>query len=132
MDGAAPSVALVVLLLVAASCGPAVPVRDASASLAVADRIVAIGHGQDWYAALELVDSRPDVDWNGPNLGPVIISLVSGIDPGSSIASRACLAILDGVTNPKYGPAFNVEEVIVLGSSSQHECWTPLATRSPG
>lgn len=115
---------LLAVTLAAASCGPAVPVPNASASLAVSVRIATLGRGQDWYAALKLVDSRPEVEWNGPNLGPVYVWLASGIDPGSAIASRACQAILEGLTTTHDGPALNVDTVIVQNPPAQHECWT--------
>lgn len=123
--------ALTAVALITAACTH-VPATNASLSLEVADRLTTVGDGQGWYTALKLVGSRPDVAWAGPGELDAEVTLAAGIDPGSSIASRACMAILDAVNNPKYGPPFGIGEIDLLGEKYSHECREPEASGSPG
>lgn len=122
--------ALAAITLIVAGCTH-VPTVNGSLSLEVADRIAVVGQGQAWYAALKLVDSRPDVVWNGPPSYYVTVWLAAGVDPGGSATARACEAILDAVTNPQYGRPFSINSVDLEGDTNSHECWVPGAVDSP-
>jgi len=118
--------------VVAVSCGPASPAPDASLSLQAADRIASVGKSQDWYGLVRLVDGRPDATWTGGRpTGYVQVIVASGVDPNSPMVARACLAILDAVDNPRYGPSLNVTAVILVNNNLQHECLPGAGTGSP-
>jgi hypothetical protein len=121
-----------------AACGLSVggPGPDPSGSLAVSDRIAAIGKGQDWYAAINVVNGRPDATRYQGGWSYVQVRVAPGVDPGSAIVARACDAIATAVNNPKYGPSVDVTSIELIPiemteSSSSHKCWTPEAESLP-
>ena len=106
------------------------PTPDASASLAVSNRIAAIGQGQDWYSVIQQLDGRPDARKVGPAtaFAPVEVRLNPGVDPESSIVSRACDAIAAAVDNPRYGPSLEVSNVTLINGAGSHWCRPPEET----
>jgi hypothetical protein len=119
--------ALVASVVVIAGCGTVVPTPNPSGSLAVSTRIAEIGQGQDWYGVIHQVNGRPDAIRIGPQDGwfPVDVRLNPGVDPGSSIVSRACDAIAAAVSNTQYGPSLQVTVITLLNSAGSHECRPP-------
>ena len=122
--------ALAAVGLTLAAC-TRLPTANVELSRQVADRIAAVGQGQEWYAALKLVDSRPDVAWDGPDTYYVQVTLATGVDPGTSASARTCKAVLDAITNPEHGTPFPVDEVELDSDKYSHECWIPGAVDSP-
>jgi hypothetical protein len=125
------------IALSVAACGLSVggPGPDPSGSLAVSDRIAAIGKGQEWYATINLVDGRPDATKYQGGWSYVQVRVAPGVDPGSEIVARACDAVAAAVNNPKYGPALDVTSIelipIETTNSSSRKCWTPEAESLP-
>ena len=115
-----------------AACGLAhgVPGPDPSGSVAVSNRIAAVGRGQDWYAAINLLNGRPDATRYQGDWSYVQVRVAPGVDPDSAIVSRACDAIAAAVNDAKYGPPLDVTSIemfpIVTNSgSASYKCWAP-------
>ena len=106
------------------------PTANPSMSLAVQNRIEAIGQGQDWYGVIHQVGGRPDAIRLGPPeaWSYVQVNLNQGVDPGSPIAVRACDAIAGVVNDPRYGPSLQVLYVTLLGRNRSHDCRPPADT----
>ena len=120
------------IALSVAACGLAhgVPGPDPSGSVAVSNRIAAVGRGQDWYAAINLLNGRPDATRYEGGWSYVTVRVAPGIDPDSAIVSRACDAIAAAVNDAKYGPPLDVTSIemfpIVTNSgSASYKCWAP-------
>jgi len=101
----------VVATAIVAGCGPATPVAGPSMSLVVSDRIAAAGRGQDSYRAVGLVGGRPDA-YTRRSFTYVQVTLAPGVDPGSALSVKACLAILDAVEGTVTDTGGSISEVI--------------------
>jgi hypothetical protein len=124
---------LAAIAAIVAGCVPGrtvLPTPDPSASLAVSNRIAAIGQGQDWYGVIQQLDGRPDARKVGPAtaFAPVEVRLNPGVDPESSIVSRACDAIAAVMDNPQYGPSLEVSEVTLINGAGSQWCRPPEET----
>jgi hypothetical protein len=106
---------------------------DASASLAISNRIAVIGQGQDWYGVIHQLNGRPDARKDGPasEFAPVTVWLNQEVEPGSSTVARACDAIANGVNDPKYGPSLEVSEVTLINGAGSHWCRPPADMLPP-
>ncbi len=129
------AVGAVLIALIAAACGPAVPSADPSGSASVASRIVILGNGQDWYRAINLVNGRPDAIRYSGDWARVQIRVAPGMDVNAPLVARACDAIAAGLNDPAYGPSLqvNLVELYAVESSNREPTYDcrPLASTLP-